>query len=448
MSSLLVIPQYHAVHNLYELHGPSGDDQARVLFIEGDPNTNTACLYGQSGCNNTSPGDWVSGTPFPIIESADIAAEYAINYYPTLYIVCPNRKLLEVPALNSTDLWSRASGCPVAYGVNNAGVFDFIQDTKLHEICDTLHLQPNFNLINLGSTALTSATIQLSWNGNHIQTINWTGNLGLYGEDSIKFDSLSLSEPGTLSTSIDYVNTIYSDDDPNNNADEHAFILSQSFDNQAVLMRLRTDNYGAETYWELRDESGNVLDFGGNENVGPNGGGVIYFDNGPGTYPNNAIIKDTLMLPTNGCYSIHFVDAYGDGICCNYGTGYYRLYNLDDLITPIMTGGAYKTNDDRALGINASVGIEAVNEDLFLFSVFPNPASNQLSINYSLPEKADLRCNILNALGQQVYHFEATQAAIGTYVHSVAVQDWPKGLYVIQLQIGNKTCIEKVIVGQ
>ena len=334
---------YHnggALQEFYAAHGPAGDARAQVLFIEGDPNTNVNCLYGQTDCNSTTLGNWIDGTPYPVIDDASIAEAYQSTYYPTLFIICPNRRAYEVGQFSAAQLWENAMRCPIASGVNNAGIFDFFSGTNLYEICGSLELAPTFKLINLGSESLTSALIQLRWNNTPLQNLSWTGNLPLYGEADIVFNNFSLSGTGTLETRVTAVNYLAVDDDTTNNARTNYFVQASDFNSQKVVLRMRTDNFGAETYWELRDDAGNVLDHGGNEAVGPDGGGKYFgISSGPGAYGNLAFIKDTLDLPASGCYSIHFVDAYGDGMCCEFGNGFYRLYNLDTPTAPILWGG-------------------------------------------------------------------------------------------------------------
>lgn len=80
--------------NLYNQYGPNGTNQVMVLFIEADPNTPESALYGGSG----SVGDWVTGTPYPVIHAPDntVPEAYQIFSYPTLYAICPNRKTYNV----------------------------------------------------------------------------------------------------------------------------------------------------------------------------------------------------------------------------------------------------------------------------------------------------------------------------------------------------------------
>lgn len=114
----------HALKNLWEQYGPPGTNEAFVFFIEGDAATNTACLYGPAGCVGGTQGNWVDGTPYPIAESASVRAQYAVSYYPTIYMVCPADKKVHLVGQQSTQgLWNaRNNICPpmvVQINVNN-----------------------------------------------------------------------------------------------------------------------------------------------------------------------------------------------------------------------------------------------------------------------------------------------------------------------------------------
>ncbi|TAK35395.1 MAG: T9SS type A sorting domain-containing protein [Saprospiraceae bacterium] len=101
----------HAFKDLYNEYGPSGTDNVMCFFIETDASTNTNCLYGPAGCVGGTQGNWVSGTPYPIIDDASQSGPYAINYYPTIYGVCPSKEITEVGQVPKPQLWSFAQGC-------------------------------------------------------------------------------------------------------------------------------------------------------------------------------------------------------------------------------------------------------------------------------------------------------------------------------------------------
>lgn len=102
---------YHnsgALENLYDEYGPNGTNEVRVFFLEGDAATNLNCLYGPSGCVGGTQGNWVAGTPYPIIhaQGPSIANSYQISYFPTIFAVCPyDRKVWEAGQQPASGLY-------------------------------------------------------------------------------------------------------------------------------------------------------------------------------------------------------------------------------------------------------------------------------------------------------------------------------------------------------
>jgi PKD repeat protein/putative hemolysin len=102
-----------------------------------------------------------------------------------------------------------------------------------------------------------------------------------------------------------------------------------------VGLSLLTDDYGSETTWTLQDSDGTTLYSGG-----PYGNTQTY-------------TVDMELKP--GSYTFTIYDAYGDGICCGYGSGSYSLTNLctDDLI---VQGGNFGDSEATPFAIAAAAG--------------------------------------------------------------------------------------------
>ena len=75
-----------------------------------------------------------------------------------------------------------------------------------------------------------------------------------------------------------------------------------------VTFELVLDQYGSETSWEMMDQNQNTIAAGG-----------PYRDNQEG----RKITKEFCL--EDGCYTMYVDDLYGDGICCDYGQGYFKL---------------------------------------------------------------------------------------------------------------------------
>lgn len=439
---------YHnsqALQDLYAQHGPQGTDRLRVFWIEGDPSTNVNCIFGPAGCNGGSAGNYTQGVEYPILDNAGIAESYQISYYPSLFIICPNKRLYEVDPLSAEDLWEKASTCPVAHGSNNAGIFEHSFGSDLTEVCGEKELLPQFLLTNLGTSPLTQATIQLKWNNNAVQTLEWTGNLPTYGEAAISLSPLTITQSGTLETAVASINHGASDEDFSNNEQLDNFPQAKNFNTTQVLLKIRTDSYGEETYWEVRDEVGAVLEFGGNQSVGPYGGGAFPLGTpiGPGAYPSLTIIRDTLELPENGCYSIHFSDAYGDGMCCDFGAGYFRMYNLNAPNAPVLSGGEFDDYSRRAFGAGVLTAVEDPVWNYHL-EVFPNPAKERLYLSWQIPGNQSPAIRIYNAFGQ--LYRDIPNLPDGSDVWQLDVINWPGGVYFVQARVSGRTFTKSFVI--
>jgi len=89
-----------------------------------------------------------------------------------------------------------------------------------------------------------------------------------------------------------------------------------------VRIIIRTDSYGYETFWQLRNANNNqVLKSGGNANIFP-GGTQVGAVGDPGAYPNNATRRDSICVADYSALKFMIFDDYADGFT---GNGYYQL---------------------------------------------------------------------------------------------------------------------------
>ena len=86
------------------------------------------------------------------------------------------------------------------------------------------------------------------------------------------------------------------------------FLTQESWVNVIV----QTDQYGGETTWEIYQDTQVAA-------VSP-------------PYQNNSYSETLVELPV-GEYNLVVYDAFGDGICCNFGNGYFGLTNSCGLDT-------------------------------------------------------------------------------------------------------------------
>ncbi len=106
--------QSHALEDLYLHHGPDGSNQLRVVFYEGDPNTDLAALQGTG---NQTLGDWVTGTPYPIINESPLSLDlniWAPEGFPTVSVIEPASKKIVADTWNLTSYESQVNAIEAA----------------------------------------------------------------------------------------------------------------------------------------------------------------------------------------------------------------------------------------------------------------------------------------------------------------------------------------------
>lgn len=74
-----------------------------------------------------------------------------------------------------------------------------------------------------------------------------------------------------------------------------------------VKVVLTTDNYAAETSWQIKTTNGIVL-------------------MASGTLTNATTHSDSSCIVSTNCLIFTINDSFGDGICCNYGNGNFQIY--------------------------------------------------------------------------------------------------------------------------
>ncbi|RME97533.1 MAG: T9SS C-terminal target domain-containing protein [Bacteroidetes bacterium] len=312
---------------VWEEYGPDGTQEVYVIKIEGDASTDLADLQGTG---DRTQGNWLSVISHPIADDASMTQLYNINYWPTIYTVCPNRIITETGRLTADGHYAFANTCLRAEGEVNAGLllYEGLQDP----FCGEADLNPTITLQNLGAENLTSASVELNINGQLAQTIDWSGDLATYELETINFDDITITETTEANFNILSINGVA---DTINDANSFTAVAPRAgvTDQNEAILTITTDEYAVETYWELLDGNGNPLYTGGNIGI---------FDNPPvvaeGSYENSTSYEIPITLPADGCFEIKVYDYAGDGMCCAFGEGGYTLVANGEIIA---SGGEF-----------------------------------------------------------------------------------------------------------
>ena len=182
--------------------------------------------------------------------------------------------------------------------------WDFISTS----VCGS-QIQPIILLKNNGTDDLTSVDISWDIDFGTPQTITWTGFLGFGAQTGVVLP---------VTTTPFGVHTLnVSTSNPNGGVDEvplnDAQTVLYNAEGEEVKVHIVSDNFGAQTTWEIFDA-------------------FFLSAAAGGPYPNNVDVTETFCLPTTfgSCYSFYVFDSFGDGMCCANGIGEWELYDTFD----------------------------------------------------------------------------------------------------------------------
>lgn len=121
---------------------------------------------------------------------------------------------------------------------------------------------------------------------------------------------------------------------PSNRSIERTVSLCTS-SMRKVKVEVMTDRYGEDTSWEILDPQGNTL---------------IASEKDYGQYENDIRI---FCLEDGQSYDFILHDSVGDGMCCSYGKGYYKIFVEEEASwnswKEILNGGSFKKTEVKQI---------------------------------------------------------------------------------------------------
>jgi len=395
---------YHtsgALEDLYIHHGPAGfpnvdantTDDVMVFFIEGDANP-VSCLQG-TGCG--TQGDWVTGTPYPIfctdgtVNSDAVKSAYSIAFWPTVYMICPDRTTTEIGQVGSP--YSSVNCNPAAAFNNDPKVISYSGPT----INCNGTLAPILTIMNNGINNLTSLDIEINATGAQISPINithpWTGNLNTYQATNVVLP--------TLTGLQGYEGITITVSNPNNGG------VDGDLTNNALFFTTYPSGLGSPP--GIGQISASISQNGNSITANAANGTA------PFTYTwSTGATTQTISPATGGSYSVTIEDASG----CISNPATYLLTHTTDV----------------------EVQINISNLD-----IYPNPSDNVFNITFNTEKAQMYKINVMNVFGE-VIHTEELNAFTGLYSKQVSLSNYSKAIYFLEIETDEGRVNKKLIL--
>jgi hypothetical protein len=439
------------VHNsgvlktLYNEYGPNGTvtpKKIMVIFVEGEATNTTAQLHGTGTTPPASyadgtQGDWVTGEPYPFIDNSTLNSVFQIGGFPTFTVICPNRTVAFATAGYNNAMLTKAfwlpymQNCPVATQPTDGAV---LKDIAMPTVACPGNMALTTPIQNMGTNALTSATVEALIGGNVVATQNWTGNLGKYGIATVNFTGTGAINAGT--NNVQYKITVGSDANAANNTQSYTINGSTTV-NKTLRLEVRTDAFPGETEWKVYDENNTVVQTQ-KYTAGTGQGG----QGGPDA---QRLFQYYLNLDPNKCYRFEITDAYGDGLGAvptGVPVGYFRLYDGNTQVFTFDGEAVGKKAESKTKTGTAVNGVESF-ASVENFKMYPVPAADFLNIDMTTNTAFGANMQILNVVGQVVKTLEKRNFTAGFNRMTIDTKDLANGMYILQIESNGQVKAER-----
>ena len=435
--------QAHILDQLWENYGVAGQpgvsantqNKVLVLWVDADGTTGDQTMLDGSG----TPGNWVNtgytlgqmppngqsgNVMFPMANPVSSVANqigngYAINYFPTLYIIAPNRRISEIGQLNYSTLVSALS-----YGDENqindgdAAVISYLGSAT---VCTETYT-PSAKIANGGSTTLTNVEVNFKRNGQVLST-GTVANIDPFDEATVVGSVINGLTPGQIDVEVVANGDVVATNNTLTQTIQDPLTVTTS----TVVVNLTTDRYASETSWNIRNLTTNqiVASSGSFTNLSATGQTVQ--------------APVTVQLQPDQCYEFTILDSYSDGICCDYGNGTFSIQ--DGTGTVIFPYASFTDKLVRGfktasvLGVEAGLTVEAIN-------VFPNPATDRINVSFG-ELKGDYAVELMDLQGRVIFTDSKVDASSS---FGISTEGLSSGSYIVTIKGQGNTVTKNVIV--
>lgn len=177
-------------------------------------------------------------------------------------------------------------------------------------ICD-VEIGSSVTITNTGDFDITSAVINVNVNGQDVEQLTFSGSIATNASSTliqVLSTGLEVGENDIVFSFIE-INGEVTDFNPDNNTASAVSILLDN--SNFITLVFNADNYADEITWILTNTtSGIVINEGALET-------------------NNASYTEEICVSVDDCFSLEVNDSFGDGMCCQFGTGNFSVLDTN-----------------------------------------------------------------------------------------------------------------------
>lgn len=185
------------------------------------------------------------------------------------------------------------------------------------------NVSTTLTLTNFGGQVIADAIIEVSINGMIVDTIETSPNIAFEESAEINYTGTDNLQLG-INTIEFTISSINGEEDLGTTNNTTSFNYNLFASDQFITLVFTLDDYPEETSWSIIEEESELEIASGS--FAP--------------IQARQVIQQKICLDVNGCYKLIVSDAFGDGICCDFGNGNFQVLNNQG-ITIISNDGEF-----------------------------------------------------------------------------------------------------------
>ncbi len=199
-------------------------------------------------------------------------------------------------------------------------VYPYITSIIPNAVSCTNDKELNVTIANGGLQALTSLEFEITIDGGSVQDFSWQGNIPSYNVSIVNIPINMTGGNHDVTVKIVKANgTSFNTSETTTINSVDMSVAAISGDEEELTIEIVQDKYGMQTTWEVLDTDYNVV---------ASGGPYQYLSGSTATEMH----EEKVTVSDGDCVMFVIKDDGGNGICCQFGDGYYRIKNAQGTV--------------------------------------------------------------------------------------------------------------------
>ncbi len=268
----------------------------------------------------------------------------------------------------------------------------------------------NIGVTNGGLDELTSLKFEAYVDGELAKEQTWEGSIASYAGTNVEMELEVSGGTHTVEVKIVEANGTAFEFTKSANVtfDEWAEVIIEG-EEEEFTIDIMQDKYGNQITWELLASDMSVLASGGPYQMLVGGSA------------STQLHQEKVTVAKGECVKFVIKDAVGNGMCCQFGEGYYQI---KDSKGNLLVDGDGDFGSEASVLLSVTSGESVAETTTETYNIFPNPVKDVLTVKGENMKQVV----IYNSLGQMVETINADANEV-----KVNVSAYNNGMYFINV---------------